>query len=226
MDCKTIIIALIILIIVVLLFTRTSSKQSEEFTTGCKYNSNCKCGKNCKCGPNCNCGEKFTTKQKSCTTLNDDICRKCENVFKKFDPNATILPGIGLPSQNNGVCTILHGMPGSNKLKINGLESSSPLANAALFSTECAQGKTLNLYEMMLPEGLSSIPGEKSNVEKYVEELNDSGINVAGSHWHWWASDPYVAAIHHQNVGMNPIEFTTKTINALSKYKQRMDDSH
>ncbi|AYV76648.1 MAG: hypothetical protein Terrestrivirus10_32 [Terrestrivirus sp.] len=164
-----------------------------------------------------------TYTSKPCSKLTDDICKQCETSFKKFDPSASVLPGIGLPSQNNGVCTIIHGMgPGSTKLKINGLESSSPLANAALFTTECTQGKTLNLYEMMLPEGISSVPGNKSNAELYSEELNRAGINVAGQHWHWWASDPYVAAIHHQNVGMNPVEFVNKTTNALTNYRNRM----
>lgn len=196
-------------------------------TIGCTYNSNCSCGANCKCGPGCNCGKEHMSilpVQESCSSgISDDTCRQCEQTFKAIDPNATILPGIGLPSQNNGVCTITHTMgPDAQKLRINGLESSSPLANNALFSTECSAGKTLNLYEMMLPEGVSPIPGDKSNAEKYAEELNKSGINVAGSHWHWWASDPYVDAIHHQNVGMDPVQFACKTATALSNYKQRM----
>ena len=74
---------------------------------------------------------------------------------------------------------------------------------------------------MMLPEGRTT-SGEKSNAEKYAEEINHHGMNVAGSHWHWWGMDPYVAAIHHQNVGMNPVEFAHKTTNALINYKNRM----
>ena len=157
-----------------------------------------------------------------CTKLTDATCRETEKVFKEFDNAAMILPAIGLPSQNNGVCTILHGMgPKSKKLKINGLESSSPLANAALFSTECTGGKSLNLYEMMLPEGHSPTPGAPSAAEAYAKELNNSGINVAGTHWHWWAADPYVHAIHHQNVGMDPVQFANKTTKALFNYRKR-----
>jgi len=152
--------------------------------------------------------------------LSDEVCRQCERVFKRLDPNATILPGIGLPSQNSGVCTITHTMgPGSKKLKVNGLESSSPLSNNALFSTECTGGKTLNLYEMMLPDTPSNVPGDLSSAEKYAKELNDSGLSVAGSHWHWWGTDPFVAAIHHQNVGMHPVQFASKTVRALNNYK-------
>lgn len=159
--------------------------------------------------------------KEQCNVMSDATCRECERVFKGFDPNATILPGIGLPSQNNGVCTITHGMPGAKNLKINGLESKSPLANNALFSTECTGGTTLSLYEMMLPEGRSNVPGESSAAELYAKELNDSGLSVAGSHWHWWASTPYVAAIHHQNVGMDPVQFVKKTVAALTNYSNR-----
>lgn len=162
-----------------------------------------------------NCGELTTG------SLNR-LCKMSETEFKKIDPNATILPKIGLPSENKGVCTILHGMgPHAHNLKINGLESKSPLANAALFSTECSDNKYLNLYEMMLPEGNAKTPGHKSNAELYAQDLNNQKINVAGTHWHWWASEPYVAAIHHQNVGMNPVEFTNKTVDALLNYNNR-----
>jgi hypothetical protein len=244
MDNATIVLIVVLLFVIIsfafpksnYLHLHNDDVTEEYANTRCKYNPHCPCGQRCRCGPNCKCGpacncgvESMTStsmpeksKDDKCSVLTDDMCRVCENTFKKYDKNATVLPGIGLPSQNNGVCTIIHGMPGAKKLKINGLESSSPLANAALFSTECAQGKTLNLYEMMLPEGISSTPGEKSNVEKYAEDLNKSGINVAGSHWHWWGSEPYVAAIHHQNVGMNPVEFAAKTTNALIKYDKRM----
>lgn len=193
----------------------------------CPYKSGCPCGSKCKCGPGCRCGSQSRSQITSCSGMSindmDRLCKLSEGEFKKFDSNATILPGIGLPSQNNGVCTIMHGMgAGAKNLKINGLESKSPLANAALFSTECSGGKFINLYEMMLPEGQSSVAGEESNAERYTKELNARGMNVAGSHWHWWASSPYVAAIHHQNIGMNPVEFSRHTVAALSNYRNRM----
>jgi len=154
--------------------------------------------------------------------VNDNTCRQCETVFKNIDPQATILPGVGLPSQNDGVCTIMHGMGrGSTNLKINGLESKSPLANKALFSTECSNGHTLNLYKMMLPEKLSHQPGQPSAAQQYASELNKMGLSVAGSHQHWRSSDPCVAAIHHQNVDMHPVEFAQKTVRALSNFKNK-----
>jgi hypothetical protein len=33
----------------------------------------------------------------------------------------------------------------------------------------------------------------------------------------------YVAAIHHQSIGMNPDNFTNKTVNALTNYRNRMN---
>jgi len=111
-------------------------------------------------------------------------------------------------------------------LKINGLESKSPLANAALFSTECTGGKFMNLYEMMLPEGNSTVPGKKSNAQLYSEELGQRGVSVAGQHWHWWSQNPYVSAIHHQNIGMNPIEFSNNTVDALTNYRDRMHSGY
>lgn len=54
-----------------------------------------------------------------------------------------------------------------------------------------------------------------SNINKHrqieTKDLNQQGIDVAGTHWHWRASYPYVAAIHHQNVGMDPVQFASKT---------------
>jgi len=167
-------------------------------------------------------GNRMNQRQQPCH-VDDDVCRQCENVFKKFDPKATIFPGVGLPSQNNGVCTIMHGMgPGAKNLKIQGLESKSPLANAALFSTECSSGHFLNLYEMMLPEAISAQPGRPSGAQQYAADLNNMGLSVAGNHWHWWGSDPYSPAIHHQNVDMHPVEFAEKTVQALSNYKNNM----
>jgi hypothetical protein len=151
----------------------------------------------------------------TCDVMTDAKCEATLEEFKNLDPDAMILPEIGLPSQGNGVCTIMHGMPGAPNLKINGLESKSALANKALFSTECIGNKTLNLYEVMMPDKVSDVPGDLSSAEAYTQSLSAQGLNVAGTHFHWWGADPNVAAIHHQNVGMDPTEFVAKTINSL-----------
>lgn len=146
----------------------------------------------------------------------DEICRACEYEFQALDPGASILPGIGLPSQANGVCTITHKMPNMPPLRINGLSSQSPLANNALFSTEIADNShTLNLYEVMIPDTPAAEPGQPSLGEMYTTNLWNEGLNVAGTHFHWWGTEPNVVAIHHQNVDMNPIEFAQRTVNAL-----------
>jgi hypothetical protein len=197
-----------------------------------KMNNNCACGPNCKCGINCKCENKENAMQKAIRQHNrkqhpencvvdDDVCEQTLQIFQKFDKNAIILPQIGFPSKAKGVCTISHQMPGGPKLKINGLESNSALANNALFSTECVDNKFLNLYETMLPDVNSNTQGNTSSVEDYVENLSKEGLNAAGVHFHWFGTSPAsVVAVHHQNVGMNPIEFANKTIQALNAYNQ------
>ena len=69
--------------------------------------------------------------------------------------------------------------------------------------------------------------GEPSTAEIYVNALSKLGLSVAGVHFHWWGSyvfvdkeqpiDRGVTAVHHQAIGMDPIEFTNKTIIALKK---------
>jgi hypothetical protein len=155
--------------------------------------------------------------------LDDATCGQILNVFQTLDPKAAIMPGIGLPSQNNGVCTITHVMPGMPDLKINGLTSKSPLANNALFSAECADGKILNLYEMMLPDVASPTPGGLSSVEAYTRDLSAAGLNVAGTHFHWWGASPYVAAVHHQSASVDPVTFAERTVQALQNFNANMN---
>jgi len=102
--------------------------------SGCRVDANgkCSCGSNCRCGPDCACGcnadrrriERFENQNdnmqnrrpnnQTCSRLTvnelDGLCNGSLNQFKQYDEGAMILPGIGLPSQNNGVCTIMHGM--------------------------------------------------------------------------------------------------------------------
>ena len=151
----------------------------------------------------------------------DNTCQNVLNVFKRLDPKALIFPGIGLPSQNNGVCLITHTMGDGSKMKINGLVSNSPLANNALFSFEKIGGQWLNLYEIMIPDTPNG-PGQPSAAEVYATALVKNGLNSGVSHFHWWASEPYMAAIHHQNVGMDPVDFVNKTVNALLAAKPYM----
>jgi hypothetical protein len=151
----------------------------------------------------------------------DAHCQDTLAAFKQVDPNAVILPGIGLPSQGNGVCTITHGMPGAPKMSINGLTSNSALANNALFSSECSGGQYLNLYEMMLPDGRRT-DGQRSAAQTYHNALAANGLDVSSQHVHWSGmdvgGDPLVFAIHHQNVGLDPVDFAQRTVDALQIY--------
>jgi len=156
--------------------------------------------------------------------MNDKIANKIIALWKKYFPDVTV---VTMPSKGDGVLTLVHGsnMP---KMKINGLVSRSPLANSSLFSTEISRGKYINLYETMIP----SIPGkngERSTDQVYVNELYRLGLDVAGVHFHWmgatvFSNDKGVTAVHHQNEGMDPIEFSRATIKALLKVTKLLDE--
>lgn len=109
--------------------------------------------------------------------------------------------------------TLTHGLPLSNMV-INGSKSNSPLANNALFSSECAGGRSLNLYEVMLTD----FPGtmsDKSTVQVCVNALAEEGLDVAGVHYHWNGANMDIKAIHHQNLGLTAQDFSARTIRAL-----------
>lgn len=154
--------------------------------------------------------------------MNDCLAKELEKQWKQVFPDATILPVIGYPSKGNGVVTITHTMGDCKFLKINGLKSKSPLSNNALFSSECSDGKYINLYEIMLPD-IPGKCGEPSTVQIYVNTLQEYGLDVAGNHYHWTGAkmDGYFPlAIHHQNIGMAPHEFVCRTLKALKVVKE------
>jgi hypothetical protein len=118
-----------------------------------------------------------------------------------------LLPVIGLPSNNNKLAVLTHTMQGPPML-VNGLPVKSPLANNALYSFECENGKFLHLYEIMLSD-IPGVDGARSTVQVYANALHANGLDVAGVHWHFYGgvADPRdrgVLAIHQQNVGLSP----------------------
>jgi len=143
-------------------------------------------------------------------TANDTLAE-----WQKVFPDAVIL------IQTADVIVITHTMGDGILMKINGLESKSPLSNNALYSFECAGGNYLNLYEVMVPD-IPDVEGDASTAQIYVGALRDNGLDVAGIHFHWWGSEVYeedkgVTAIHHQKYRMNPVEFSKRTIAAIQK---------
>ena len=149
--------------------------------------------------------------------MNDCVAKKLEKQFKEMFCDATIFPVIGYPSKGNGVVTITHTMGDHELMKINGLKSKSPLANNALFSSECSDGQYINFYEIMLPD-IPGKCGEPSTVQIYVNALQKLGLDVAGNHYHWSGATMhgyFALAIHHQYIGMDPHEFVCKTLKAL-----------
>lgn len=173
--------------------------------------------------------------------VDDKLAKSIEKLWKKYFPDALLLPVIGLPSNSGGVGTLTHTMGDGHLMSINGLVSKSPLANNALYSFECAKpvkhdgkdhhcddGKFLNLYEIMIPD-LPGKDGEDSTAEYYVKLLGKYGLSVAGVHFHWWGQNvikgnTLVAAIHHQGINISPNEFSKRTISALLKTMKLIDE--
>ena len=137
-----------------------------------------------------------------------------EALWKASFPDATLLPVVGLPSNNKGVLTLTHTDGSGKLLKINGLPSKSFLANNALYSAEISEGIVLNLYEIMI-EDIPGVLGGESTAQAYIRMLSERGLQVSGVHFHWFGTDRRVAAIHHQNVGLCPLTFSKLTIEAL-----------
>lgn len=156
------------------------------------------------------------------TPLTDDRALRIVSLWRQAFPDATPLPGIGLPSQNNGVLTLTHTMhpelAKASPMTIDGLPSRSPLANNALFSTEVSRGgKYLTLYEIMLPEEPGK-DGAPSTTARYTNAVARGGITVGGDHYHWKGGEMlgrFAIAIHTQAAGMDPETFTRVTIDAL-----------
>ena len=147
--------------------------------------------------------------------LTNGFAGQVVNIWKRKIMNSSIL---FQPSNTKGVAVITHHLD-ENLMKINSLPSHSPLANNALYSFEISGGKYINLYEVMIPD-IPGKNGEISTVQHYVKMLELSGLNVSGNHFHWTGStmfpeDRGVIAVHHTNIGMNPVEFSGRTLRAL-----------
>ena len=139
-------------------------------------------------------------------------------IWKSLFPDATPLPGIGLPSQGNGVLTMTHTAGDLPPMTINGLPSKSPLANNALLSAEVSNGQWINLYEIMLPE-IPGKNGEPSAIQRYTNALQRQGVEVAGNHYHWTGGlhlGHFPVAVHSQKTGaMDPLAFAQAHVNAF-----------
>lgn len=150
--------------------------------------------------------------------MSDALAQQVVALWRTGAPDAMLFPGIGLPSQGQGVMTMTHTMgPGAPPLTIDGLPSRSPLANNALYSCEVAGGRFLNLYEIMLPD-VPGASGAPSSVQRYADAVTRLGIHVAGNHYHWTGAKMmghFPLAIHTYSIGMDPFEFARRTMAGL-----------
>jgi hypothetical protein len=162
------------------------------------------------------------------TYLTDKRAKEIQRLWRRVFPDASIFPVVGFPSNANGVMTLTHTANTKcfkmENMRINGLKSNSPLANNALFSTEITDGRFLNLYEIMLPD-LPGKHGKKSTVQYYIDHLQEEGIQVSASHYHWTGvGSPFMLAIHSYSASMSPECFVKKTIQVLQKTLKLIDE--
>lgn len=145
----------------------------------------------------------------------DPLALQIQDAWQAYFPSATLMPGIGAPSQNKqGWFLLTHQIDGAPPMRINGRPCRSPLCANALLSGEWTEGAWMNLYEIML-EDLPDPRTGVSTVQYYLNALRNAGLDVAGVHFHWTGA-PGVLAIHHQKTGMEPQEFTRRTLQALT----------
>jgi hypothetical protein len=155
--------------------------------------------------------------------FDDAYAQQIMSVWSAAFADAAPLPGIGLPSQNNGVLTFTHTVDPAlvklHPLSINGLSSRSPLSNNALGSVEVSDGHWLCLYETMLPD-IPGSNGASSSGQTYVNALKRNDIDVAGNHYHWSGAKMmgyFPVAIHSQAVDLDPIEFAHRHLQAMRR---------
>lgn len=151
--------------------------------------------------------------------VTDELANEVLETWKEAFPDSALLPVIGVPSTSGGVGVLTYTMGDGNLMRIDNLISKSPLANNALYSFECTKGKFINLYEIMIDD-LPGKDGGPSTGQIYINALHAYGLDVAGVHYHWTGSkslinSKMVLAIHHQKIGLDPVEFSKKTIGAL-----------
>lgn len=173
----------------------------------------------------------------ACTPITNQQCQALATQFHQavqpYGGAALVFPVVGMPDNPvfPGTCTIAHTTSPEPRASIEGYVSRSPLANAALFSTECAQSQTpgapsryLSFYEAMVPDtahptlvgnGGGGVP-KLTSAEVYANTLSRSGVSVAGNHYHWNGMDPWMAAIHHQQFTMPPDQFVALTTRAYA----------
>jgi hypothetical protein len=82
----------------------------------------------------------------------------------------------------------------------------------------------------MLPD-IPGKCGELSTTQIYVNALAKYGLDVNGFHFHWTGAKIYdndhgVLAIHHTATGMDPIDFTRRTILAIKKAHKVIKKAH
>lgn len=156
------------------------------------------------CPPACN----------PCAVVDDCMAREVECIFKSIFCDATIIPGIGLPSCTCGTMAISHTLGDAFRFKVNGLCTASILANNSFYSGEVSCGKFINIYMAVIPN-IAGCDGSISSSEMYITQLAREGISLANDSYILKGAHPTLFRVTTSNIGMDPREFATKTVTAL-----------
>ena len=164
--------------------------------------------------------QSFPLNSPSLPPLDDNIALQVQGIWKSIFPSAILLPGIGLPSQNQKnylILTHTANLPDPT-MYINNIPCKNPLCVNALYSAEYVNNGYTNYYEIMLDD-IPGINGLQSSVSFYTQSLQKRGLILNGFHFHWTGVKNPVLAIHHTSpFGMSPTEFSIRTIGALQEY--------
>ncbi len=191
-----------------------SSSSSSSSDDDCKRkNSKCKGSKRKSKG------SKGSKKHSKCE-IHDKEAKEVEKLWREHFCTAKLLPVVGYPDVACGVLTLTHGLD-EGLIKVDSLKSKAMLLNNGFYSAEVAEGKYLNLYRVTL-EDIPGRCGRLSTAQIYINTLAKLCLDVAGVNVSFTGQAKHKKArglitINHQNVGMNPCEFSRRTICALKK---------
>ncbi len=195
--------------------SKSSSSSSSDDDCKKSKGSKCRKDKGSKCRK-----DKGSKCRKDKCEIHDQYAKDVEKLWREHFCTAKLLPVVGYPDVACGVLTLTHSLD-EGLIKVNSLKSKAMLLNNGFYSAEVAEGKYLNLYRVTL-EDIPGRCGKLSTVQIYINTLEKLCLDVAGVNVSFTGQSKHkrtrgLITVNHQNVGMDPCEFSRRTICALKK---------
>lgn len=134
--------------------------------------------------------------------LSDDTANALAAQLQKAYSSAMVVPGMGLPSKNSGVATIVYPLNDKPTVTVDGLTSYNHFFNSGYMSLENTDGKWLNINTVALPT---------ATADTYVSALKAAGISAQSTPY-----SPEITAVFSKS-NTDPTTFVTNTIKALQQ---------